>query len=127
MTDILSQTFAALADPTRRAMLSRLSEGQANVSEIAQPFLDHMSLPAVTKHLKVLEQAGLVTKTRDGQRRLCDLNPHGFKDAIDFIEQYRQMWEESLDRLGEYLQTVTAQRPQPPQEPQPDGLQTKKQ
>lgn len=89
-------------------MLARLGKGQANVSEIAAPFLKKMSLPAVTKHLKVLEQAGLVTKTHDAQRRLCDLNPEGFKDAIDFIEQYKRMMEESLDRLGEYLDTVTA-------------------
>ena len=88
-------------------MLARLSKGTANVSEIAEPFLEHMSLPAVTKHLKVLERAGLVTKTQDAQRRLCDLNPEGFKDPIEFIERYRQMWEESLDRLGEYLETVT--------------------
>ena len=88
-------------------MLARLSEGQANVSEIAEPFLEQMSLPAVTKHLKVLERAGFVTKTQDAQRRLCDLNPEGFKDAIEFIEQYKKMWEESLDRLGEYLDTVT--------------------
>ena len=90
-------------------MLARLAEGQANVSEIAEPFLEHMSLPAVTKHLKVLERAGLVTKTQDAQRRLCDLNPEGFKDAIDFIDHYKQMMEESLDRLGEYLETVTAE------------------
>lgn len=107
MQDLLSQKFAALADPTRRAMLTRLSKGKATVSEIAQPFLQHMSLPAVTKHLKVLEKAGLVTKTQDAQRRLCDLNPQGFKDPIEFIEHCRQMCEESLDRLGEYLQTVT--------------------
>ena len=88
-------------------MLARLNEGQANVSEIAEPFLERMSLPAVTKHLKVLEKAGLVTKTQDAQRRLCDLNPEGFKDAIEFIEKYRQMWEERLDRLGEYLETVS--------------------
>ena len=112
LQDQLSQKFAALADPTRRAMLARLSEGRANVSEIAEPFLEQMSLPAVTKHLKVLEKAGLVTKTQDAQRRLCDLNPEGFKDPIDFIEQYRQMCEESLDRLGEYLKTVTAKAKQ---------------
>lgn len=88
-------------------MLARLSEGQANVSEIAEPFLERMSLPAVTKHLKVLEKAGLITKTQDAQRRKCELNPEGFKDAIEFIEHYKQMWEESLDRLVEYLETVT--------------------
>ena len=106
MQDQLSQKFAALADPTRRAMISRLFEGQASVSEIAEPFLEKMSLPAVTKHLQVLERAGLVVKTQDAQRRLCDLNPQGFKDASEFLEQYRSMWEECFDRLGEYLETV---------------------
>ena len=108
MQDQLSQKFAALADPTRRAMISRLFEGQASVSEIAEPFLEKMSLPAVTKHLMVLERAGLVVKTQDAQRRLCDLNPQGFKEASEFLEQYRSMWEECLDRLGEYLETVKA-------------------
>jgi DNA-binding transcriptional ArsR family regulator len=106
MQDQLSQKFAALADPTRRAMLARLFEGQATVSEIAEPFLPTMSLPAVTKHLKVLEKAGLVIKTHDAQRRLCDLNPEGFKDTVQFLEQYRRMMEESLDRLGEYLASL---------------------
>jgi DNA-binding transcriptional ArsR family regulator len=108
MQDQLSQKFAALADPTRRAMLARLAGGQASVSEIAAPFLERMSLPAVTKHLKVLEKAGLVTKTQDAQRRLCDLNPEGFRETVEFLEAYRQMWDESLDRLGAYLESVTA-------------------
>jgi len=108
MQDQLSQKFAALADPTRRAMLARLAQGQASVSEIAEPFLERMSLPAVTKHLQVLERAGLVTKTQDAQRRLCDLNPEGFADTVDFLEAYRQMWVESLDRFGVYLVSVTA-------------------
>ncbi len=106
MQDRLSQKFSALADPTRRAMILRLFEGQASVSEIAEPFLERMSLPAVTKHLQVLEQAGLIIKTRDAQRRLCDLHPEGLKDAADFLDQYRSMWEESLDRLGVYLKSV---------------------
>jgi DNA-binding transcriptional ArsR family regulator len=106
--DQLSQKFSALADPTRRAMIARLAEGQASVSEIAEPFLNRMSLPAVTKHLKVLERAGLVTKTRDAQRRLCDLNPDGFRETAEFLDDYRQMWEVSLDRLGAYLESVTA-------------------
>jgi DNA-binding transcriptional ArsR family regulator len=110
MQDQLSLKFAALSDPTRRAMLAHLADGQASVSEIAEPFLDQMSLPAVTKHLKVLERAGFVTKTRDAQRRLCDLNPDGFKDAVEYLEEYRQMWAESLDRLGAYLETVTARQ-----------------
>ncbi|MES1254710.1 MAG: metalloregulator ArsR/SmtB family transcription factor [Acidobacteriota bacterium] len=107
--DSLSQTFAALADPTRRAMLARLSKGQANVSDLAQPFLNDMSLPAVTKHLKVLERAGLVTKTREAQWRPCTLNGAPMKDAVAWMEQYREFWEQSLDRLGEYLKTLTAQ------------------
>src|SRR6187551_456086 len=108
MSDRLSQTFAALADPTRRAMLVRLSKGEANVSDLAKPFLKEMSLPAITKHLKVLEKAGLVTKTRDAQWRPCKLNAEGLKDAADWMEQYRAFWEESFDRLEEYLNTVKA-------------------
>lgn len=108
MQDQLSQTFAALADPTRRAMLARLSEGEASVTDLAQPFLNEMSLPAVTKHLKVLEKAGLVTKTRDAQWRPCRLNGVPFKNVADWMEKYRRYWEESFDRLEEYLKTVTA-------------------
>ena len=104
--DPLSQTFAALADPTRRGMLARLSKGAANVSDLAKPLLKEMSLPAVTKHLKVLEKAGLVTKTKDAQWRSCTLNGAALKEAVDWMEQYRIFWEESLDRLGEYLKTV---------------------
>lgn len=108
--DQLSLTFAALADPTRRAMLSRLSEGEANVSDLAQPFLKEMSLPAVTKHLKVLEKAGLITKTREAQWRPCKLNAEKLKDVADWMEQYRVFWEESFDRLEEYLKTVTKEK-----------------
>lgn len=107
MQDHLSQTFAALADPTRRAMLARLSRGEANVSELAKPFLKDMSLPAITKHLKVLEKAGLVTKTRDAQWRPCKLNGAPLKDAADWMGQYRRFWEESLDRLDAYLKTLS--------------------
>lgn len=110
MQDNLSQTFAALADPTRRAMLAHLSKGEANVSDLAKPFLREMSLPAITKHLKVLEKAGLITKTRDAQWRPCKLNPAPFKDVSDWMEQYRIFWEESLDRLDAYLKTVTSQK-----------------
>ncbi len=99
MRDSLSQTFSALADPTRRAILARLAEGQANVTELAEPFLEHMSLPAVTKHLKVLENAGLVTKGHDAQRRPCELNAERLQAASDWMDQYRTFWEESLDRL----------------------------
>ncbi|SRR6266481_2085341 len=111
MFDPLSQTFAALADPTRRAMLTRLSKGAATVSDLAQPFLKEMSLPAVTKHLKVLEKAGFVIKTRDAQRRPCRLNGEAFKPAADWVAQYRVFWEESFDRLDDYLKTVAAKSP----------------
>lgn len=110
MQDHLSQTFAALADPTRRAILARLSKGEANVSDLAKPFLKEMSLPAITKHLKVLEKAGLLTKTRDAQWRPCKLNGAPFKDVTDWMEQYRIFWEESFDRLDAYLKTVTSER-----------------
>jgi DNA-binding transcriptional ArsR family regulator len=110
MPDSLSQTFAALADPTRRAMLARLSKGEANVSDLAKPFLKEMSLPAVTKHLKVLEKAGLVIKTKDAQWRPCKLNAEPFKDVADWMEHYRAFWEESFDRLDAYLKTVTAKK-----------------
>lgn len=106
--DELSRTFAALADPTRRAILARLSEGEAHVSELAKPFLHEMSLPAITKHLKVLEKAGLITKTKDAQWRPCKINGERLKDVADWMEQYRVFWEETLDRLDEYLKTVTA-------------------
>ncbi|ASD62287.1 ArsR/SmtB family transcription factor [Bdellovibrio bacteriovorus] len=107
MQDHLSLTFAALADPTRRAMLAQLSKGEANVSDLAKPFLKEMSLPAVTKHLKVLEKAGLITKSKEAQWRPCKLNGDGLKDVADWMEQYRVFWEESLDRLDAYLKTVT--------------------
>lgn len=109
MQDAIGQTFAALADPTRRAIVARLARGDANVSELAQPFLHSMSLPAVTKHLKVLEKAGLLTKTRDAQSRLCKLNGDAFKEVADWVEPYRAFWEESFDRLDAYLKNVTAQ------------------
>jgi len=105
--DPLSLTFAALADPTRRALLERLSKGTASVNDLAKPFLKDMSLPAVTKHLKVLEKAGLITKTRDAQYRPCQLNGTPLKLANNWMEQYRQYWEESFDRLEAYLKTVT--------------------
>jgi len=107
MHDHLSRTFAALADPTRRAMLARLSEGEANVSDLAQPFLKAMSLPAVTKHLKVLENAGLISKGRQAQWRPCRINGEPLREAVDWMEQYRIAWEAQLDRLGAYLQKKT--------------------
>jgi DNA-binding transcriptional ArsR family regulator len=113
MQDTLSQTFAALADPTRRAMLARLTHGEASVGELARPFLKDMSLPAVTKHLKVLEKASLITKTRDAQWRPCKLNATAFKDVADWMAPYREYWEESFDRLDAYLKTVTAKKKNP--------------
>lgn len=110
MSDHLSQTFSALADPTRRAILAHLSKGQANVSDLAKPFLKEMSLPAITKHLKVLEAAGLITKTKDAQWRSCKLNPSPLRDATDWMEQYRQIWEESFDRLDEYLKQLQSKK-----------------
>lgn len=89
-------------------MLARLTQGEANVSDLARPFLHEMSLPAITKHLKVLEKAGLITKTRDAQWRPCKINGEGFKDVADWVEQYRAFWEESFDRLDTYLKTVTS-------------------
>jgi DNA-binding transcriptional ArsR family regulator len=105
-----SLTFKAHADPTTRAMLARLSQGEANVSDLAKPFLKEMSLPAVTKHLKVLEKAGLITKTREAQWRPCKLNGDAFKDVADWMEHYRIFWEESFDRLDAYLKTVTKKK-----------------
>jgi DNA-binding transcriptional ArsR family regulator len=107
MQDHLSQTFSALADPTRRAMLAQLSKGESSVSDLARPFIGSMSLPAITKHLKVLEAAGLVIKTRDAQWRQCRLNAQALMEAIDWMGPYRLMWEESFDRLDEYLKSVT--------------------
>lgn len=107
LQDPLSKVFSALADPTRRSMLAQLAKGGKTVSDLATPFLAHMSLPAVTKHIKVLEHAGLVTKTRDAQYRPCTLNPDGLKDVAAWMETYRTYWEESFDRLEAYLKTVT--------------------
>lgn len=93
MTDPLSRTFAALADPTRRAILARLSQGEASVTELARPFLHEMSLPAVTKHVKVLERAGFITKGRDAQWRPCRLNGEAFRDVAEWMQAYRAYWE----------------------------------
>lgn len=111
MEDRLSQTFAALADPTRRAILARLSKGEANVSELARPFVKQMSLPALTKHVKVLERAGLITKSRDAQWRHCKLRAAGLREAADWVEEYRVFWEESFDRLDAYLKATAGKKP----------------
>ena len=105
--DHLSATFAALADPTRRAILAKLSLGEISVTELAEPF--EMSLPAVTKHLKVLEKAGLITRGRHAQWRPCRLKATPLREVSDWVEQYRRHWEERLDRLGEYLKELQAQ------------------
>lgn len=102
--DTLSLTFAALADPTRRAILARLSEGETSVTELAEPF--DMSLPAISKHLKVLERAGLIARGRDAQWRPCRLEASPLKDAADWIGHYRRFWEESFDRLDAYLREL---------------------
>ena len=99
--DALSAVFSALSDPTRRAMLSRLSQGEASVNELAAPF--NMSLPAVSKHIKVLEKAGLLTKTINAQQRPCKIDGVQLKQAVDWIDQYKQLWEGRLDRLDAYL------------------------
>lgn len=111
--DILSTTFAALADPTRRAILARLAAGEMSVTELAKPF--DMSLPAISKHLKVLEKAGLIERGREAQWRPCRLQAAPLKSASDWIEQYREFWEGSLDRLADYLQDLKAS--QKPNEP----------
>lgn len=110
MKDGLSLTFNALADPTRRAMLARLSQGEAGVGDLAKPFLKKMSLPAVSKHLKVLEDAGLIIKSRDAQWRPCRINGDNLKQATEWIEQYRIFWEASFDRLDDYLKTMKPQK-----------------
>ena len=102
--DPLSATFAALADPTRRAILARLASGEVSVTELAEPF--EMSLPAVSKHLKVLERAGLIARGREAQWRPCRLEPARLKDISDWVEEYREIWEQRLDRLGEYLREL---------------------
>jgi len=110
----LSDTFAALADPTRRAILARLAMGETSVTELAEPF--EMSLPAISKHLKVLERAGLITRGREAQWRPCRLQAGPLKDAADWLEQYRQFWEQSFDRLDEYLRKLQAKEKSPVRE-----------
>ncbi|HEX2062731.1 MAG TPA: metalloregulator ArsR/SmtB family transcription factor [Thermoanaerobaculia bacterium] len=103
-TDQLSLTFAALADPTRRAILARLTRGEASVTELAEPF--DMSLPAISKHLKVLERAGLIARGRDAQWRPCRLDAGPLKEVNDWVNHYRRFWEQSFDRLDEYLREL---------------------
>src|ERR1700691_2888749 len=102
--DPLSATFSALADPTRRAILARLASGEISVTKLAEPF--DMSMPAISKHLKVLERAGLIARGREAQWRPCRLEAAPLKDVADFVEHYRSFWEQSLDRLDMYLQEL---------------------
>lgn len=106
--DALSLTFAALADPTRRAMLARLAQGPATVKELAEPF--KISMPAISKHLKVLERAGLIERGREAQWRPAQLQAAPLKDASQWLERYRENWEESFDRLDEYLRKIQKEK-----------------
>jgi DNA-binding transcriptional ArsR family regulator len=106
----LDHVFGALADPTRRAILARLADGEVTVGELAEPF--DMSLPAVSKHLKVLERAGLIARGREAQWRPCRIEPTPLKDVDDWLEGYRRFWEESFDRLDHYLQELQASEKQ---------------
>ena len=108
MQDQLSATFSALADPTRRAILARLALGETSVTELAKPF--EMSMPAVSKHLKVLERAGLISRGREAQWRPCRLDAGPLKEAAGWIEEYRRFWEQTLDRLDKYLRERVAAR-----------------
>lgn len=109
-SDPLSTTFQALADPTRRAILARLAQGEASVSDLAEPF--EISLPAISRHLKVLEQAGLVSRTREAQWRPCQLRAGPLKEAAGWIDHYRRFWDASFDRLDEYLAELQAKEAQ---------------
>jgi DNA-binding transcriptional ArsR family regulator len=107
MNDRLSETFGALADPTRRAILARLASGEASVTELASPFA--MSMPAISKHLKVLERAGLIARGREAQWRPCRLRAAPLQDVAGWVDHYRRFWEESFDRLDDYLQELKGQ------------------
>ena len=104
MSDQLSNTFAALADPTRRAILARLASGEASVTELAKPF--DMSMPAISKHLKVLERAGLIARSREAQWRPCRIEAGRLKEVAEWVEHYRRFWEASFDRLDDYLREL---------------------
>jgi DNA-binding transcriptional ArsR family regulator len=108
--DVLSLTFSALADPTRRAILARLALGEISVTELAAPF--KMSLPAISKHLKVLERCGLIARGREAQWRPCKLEAKPMKEAVDYLEHYRQFWEQSFDRLEVYLKELQQKKEQ---------------
>jgi DNA-binding transcriptional ArsR family regulator len=111
--DHLSATFAALADPTRRAILARLTSGEASVTDLAQPF--EMSMPAISKHLKVLERAGLIARGREAQWRPCRIEAGRLKEVAEWVEHYRRFWEQSFDRLDEYLHELKGQELKQPE------------
>lgn len=106
--DPLTATFAALADPTRRAILTRLASGETSVTELAKPF--KMTLPAISKHLKVLERAGLIQRSRDAQRRPCQLQAEPLREVADWVEQYRKFWDDRLDRLADYIRDLQSRQ-----------------
>ena len=108
-TDRLGTTFAALSDPTRRAILTRLTKGEATVNELAKPF--EMSLPSISRHLKVLERAGLISRAREAQWRPCRIDVKALREVDEWIEEYRRMWENRLDRLDDYLTTLQTKKP----------------
>ena len=110
MIDRLSTTLAALADPTRRAILARLATGEATVNQLAEPF--DISLPAVSRHLKVLQKAGLITQGREAQWRPCRITPAPLKDVADWVDDYRELWEKRLDRLDDYLSELQGRKKQ---------------
>ena len=114
-TDRLSSTFAALSDPTRRAILARLALGETSVSKLAEPF--EMSLPAVSKHLKVLERAGLITRGRDAQMRPCKIDAAGFIGVDHWLAEYRKLWGQSMDKLESYLDVLKAEQAAAPADP----------
>jgi DNA-binding transcriptional ArsR family regulator len=117
--DRLTTTFSALADPTRRAILARLALGQASVNELVEPF--SLSQPAISKHLKVLERAGLITRGRQAQWRPCELDGAALKDVADWLEPYRRFWEERLDRLDEHLRMLQSKPPKATKPPTAKG------
>lgn len=123
-SDALSLTFGALADPTRRAILSRLSKGEASVTELARPF--SMSMPAISKHLKVLERALLIARGREAQWRPCQIKAEPLKEVSDWVERYRGMWEESFDRLDDYLRVMKEEQKKKPKTQEKKHVRRKK-
>ncbi len=118
-TDALNLAFAALADPTRRAIVARLAQGEATVNELAEPF--DMKQPSISKHLKVLERAGLISRSRAAQTRPCRLEAARLRDVADWVSAYRQLWEDSFDKLDVFLQAATPPSPKTPPKGKPHG------